>query len=984
MSALRRRRPPSQGPLGPRSLRAAAGAVTELHISAYAGDTALLQRLVAGGANVSARDAFHLTPLHFAARQGHPTAVRLLLGAGAGVDVKDNEGWTPAHDAARHGHGAVLHLLLEAGADANVHDLRGSRPIDIARMWEQQEAEAVLEEWHARHSAALSTSHAPTAAEPAGERVPCRVTWGPDNSSAGMEAAGSCTVTATSGDGSSETLQSWDGMQRQPRVDEALAQLAALLGTGESTVANLGKAGVLSLAQASALTVGNLASASGLPLGAASELLGAVLRAQEMLHRPEGSVFNADPSPRSLEAFSDERAPSAASGVAWRFRKVACMEAMDPQLILLLDGFHAASCAARLPTTVGRPYAAIDPTVCTCGYRDAAAAVLLGEGVYTMNSLSRLTPADLEKVGLRPRVAAALCSAMKRHQHLGRLASPTEHSRWLPPSTHPIEIERRIGASTLARKLGKKSSLQSNKGDTRPVYSCNQCGLVVQSAALLQRHCDERRQHGSCVVARQMEDFRRALLNQLDQEAKSTRNVTVSVKRPMGAKRVRSASVRSSFMSRCSLPSRAVMREMLASNAHRSDNGVVVPFCEQLAPDLRSTSPEQACAASEYQAASSSSASTSESNPIAASPTSRPALSARDFLDARHPSIANEQADMLSPPATGTTLRLDLRRLKADDSRAMDKGHKPGPCSARAFLAHVGAAGPYAAESSMEQPRSPPKPEDLLQSYRSSRHGGPPARVAMPDILVEKQLTPSVDLERESDRRLEGELSLELSENDVEQRDCESVARAASPALYIANESEGKPGLHQPAGLPEASEASAVNVDSHGALADGGAIGSPRSEGGGADQHERARWTTAGLDEHADCADLVVERASGPADGVRCSFFHAQGEDSVSESKPTAADTSRPTPVTSIATLPGRGQGASAPIGSTTASYSRDDLTQGDCSMPTHVEFVSPSLSTLSDQPDAPEVSPTASSPSEYSTFDEESESDVSVSGILP
>ncbi|XP_047468529.1 GA-binding protein subunit beta-1-like, partial [Penaeus chinensis] len=58
-------------------------------------------------------------PLHFAASNGHNTVVDVLLAGGADVNARNNSGWSPLHSAAYNGHNTVVDVLLAGGADVN-------------------------------------------------------------------------------------------------------------------------------------------------------------------------------------------------------------------------------------------------------------------------------------------------------------------------------------------------------------------------------------------------------------------------------------------------------------------------------------------------------------------------------------------------------------------------------------------------------------------------------------------------------------------------------------------------------------------------------------------------------------------------------------------------------------------------------------------------------------------------------------------------
>jgi len=69
---------------------------TDLHGAAGAGDLAKVQKLIADGANVNAKDHWGRTPLHAAAAGGHGEVVEVLVRCGARIDSEDPAGLTPA------------------------------------------------------------------------------------------------------------------------------------------------------------------------------------------------------------------------------------------------------------------------------------------------------------------------------------------------------------------------------------------------------------------------------------------------------------------------------------------------------------------------------------------------------------------------------------------------------------------------------------------------------------------------------------------------------------------------------------------------------------------------------------------------------------------------------------------------------------------------------------------------------------------------
>ena len=92
-----------------------------LHAAAARGDTAALQRLLAGRSDAStlnARDAHGRTPLHVATFARQREAVRLLAQAGAALDLLENDRYDAVTIAAVADDEDTLRLLLQLGASA--------------------------------------------------------------------------------------------------------------------------------------------------------------------------------------------------------------------------------------------------------------------------------------------------------------------------------------------------------------------------------------------------------------------------------------------------------------------------------------------------------------------------------------------------------------------------------------------------------------------------------------------------------------------------------------------------------------------------------------------------------------------------------------------------------------------------------------------------------------------------------------------------
>ena len=118
---------------------------TPLHLAASNNEAAVVEALIAAGANVQEDEDDDYTPLHFAARNNENLAVlEVLIAAGANVQEDTNSGHTPLHLAAENNENpAVLEALIAVGANVQEGDNAGHTPLYYAATY--NENPAVLE-----------------------------------------------------------------------------------------------------------------------------------------------------------------------------------------------------------------------------------------------------------------------------------------------------------------------------------------------------------------------------------------------------------------------------------------------------------------------------------------------------------------------------------------------------------------------------------------------------------------------------------------------------------------------------------------------------------------------------------------------------------------------------------------------------------------------------------------------------------------------
>jgi hypothetical protein len=105
---------------------------TVLHHAAEQGDITTLERRLAAGDAVDARDDRGLTPLHRAAIAGQLKAAALLLDRGADPNARGEGEMTPLHFAAMLAHPELAGLLTRRGARTDIRNASGLMPLHLA------------------------------------------------------------------------------------------------------------------------------------------------------------------------------------------------------------------------------------------------------------------------------------------------------------------------------------------------------------------------------------------------------------------------------------------------------------------------------------------------------------------------------------------------------------------------------------------------------------------------------------------------------------------------------------------------------------------------------------------------------------------------------------------------------------------------------------------------------------------------------------
>jgi beta-lactamase regulating signal transducer with metallopeptidase domain/ankyrin repeat protein len=108
------------------------GGETALILAGGSGNVAIVEGLLNAGAQVNDRDDNGVTALMTASENGHQGVVLLLLSSGADIHRENRNGETALELAARGGHDTVVRLLLDSGADFRHRRFTGETALDLA------------------------------------------------------------------------------------------------------------------------------------------------------------------------------------------------------------------------------------------------------------------------------------------------------------------------------------------------------------------------------------------------------------------------------------------------------------------------------------------------------------------------------------------------------------------------------------------------------------------------------------------------------------------------------------------------------------------------------------------------------------------------------------------------------------------------------------------------------------------------------------
>ena len=101
-------------------------------MAAGRGNPAEIEKAIAEGGNVEAKDMIGETPMFAAAFRNQPDVIRMLANKGANVSQMSSVGQTPLHTAVVVGANAAVEALLDAGANVNAKAAGGKTALQVA------------------------------------------------------------------------------------------------------------------------------------------------------------------------------------------------------------------------------------------------------------------------------------------------------------------------------------------------------------------------------------------------------------------------------------------------------------------------------------------------------------------------------------------------------------------------------------------------------------------------------------------------------------------------------------------------------------------------------------------------------------------------------------------------------------------------------------------------------------------------------------
>jgi len=100
--------------------KAGAKYAPDIFCAAGLGDVAAVEKFLAEGVDVNAKDKHENTALFYAASSGHSDVVEILLAHGADVNAATRYGWSALKGAAMNGHTELVELLIAKGAGVDL------------------------------------------------------------------------------------------------------------------------------------------------------------------------------------------------------------------------------------------------------------------------------------------------------------------------------------------------------------------------------------------------------------------------------------------------------------------------------------------------------------------------------------------------------------------------------------------------------------------------------------------------------------------------------------------------------------------------------------------------------------------------------------------------------------------------------------------------------------------------------------------------